>query len=125
MNRRFLAMTVTSLAVLVGSGAIAQAVPLATSSQRLPAKHLLSTTPQSSQSLLKVPEPPPAFSTISICYGRCGGPADQLKLPNGGEVSRQDTQVPVTRILGGVQPFLGTPMDPHAIGAKVPLVILP
>jgi hypothetical protein len=124
MKSMFRVMTVTVFAALVGSSAIAQAAtPVATSNQQLSAKDLLRTEPKSSQ-ILAVPQPPPAFSTLTICYGSCGGPADALVLPNGGEVSR-DTQAPVVKIFGNVQPFLGTPMDSGAIGAKVPIFTMP
>jgi hypothetical protein len=124
MKTMFRVMTTTIFAALLGAGAIAQAaVPVATSNQQLSAKDLLRTEPKTSQ-LLAVPQLPPAFSTINVCYGSCGGPADALVLPRGGEVSR-DTQVPVLKIFGNIQPFMGTPMDPNAIGAKVPIFKMP
>jgi hypothetical protein len=123
MKTMFRVITTTFFAALLGAGAIAQAaVPVATSNQQLSAKDLLRTEPRSSQ-LLVVPQPPPVFPIITRCDS-CGGPADALVLPNGGAVSR-DTQAPVVKIFGNIQPFLGTPMDPGAIGAKVPIFTMP
>lgn len=123
MKSMFRVMTVTVFAAWLGSGAIAQAaVPVATSNQQLSAKDLLRTEPRTSQ-LLVVPQPPSVLPIITRCDS-CGGPADTLVLPSGGEVSR-DTQVPVLKIFGKIQPFMGTPMDPNAIGAKVPIFTMP
>ncbi len=120
MKTMFRVMTTTIFAALLGSGAIAQAaVPVATSNQQLSAKDLLRTQPQTGQ-LLAVPQSPPAFSSINLCYGSCGGPADQLVLPQGD--LRRETEL---KFFGKVQPFLSTPMDPRAIGAKVPIFTMP
>jgi hypothetical protein len=122
MKTMFQVMT-TIFAALLGSGAIAQAaVPVATSNQQLSAKDLLRTEPKTSQ-LLVVPQPPSLLPVVTRC-DNCGGTADALNLPQGGEVSR-DTQVPVLKIFGKIQPFMGTPMDPGAIGAKVPIFTMP
>jgi hypothetical protein len=123
MKTMFRVMTTTIFAALLGSGAIAQAaIPVATSNQQLSAKDLLRTQPQTGQ-LLAVPQPPPAFSSINLCFGSCGGPADQLVLPKGGEVHR-DNEVPGVTFFG-VQPFLGTSMDPRAVGAKMLVFTMP
>ncbi|NJM45199.1 MAG: hypothetical protein HC860_02765 [Alkalinema sp. RU_4_3] len=138
MKSMFRMMTVTVFAALLGSSAIAQAAaPVATSSQQLSAKDLLKTEPRTVGPGGSIPAPPvvpgsgielqvpqaPAISIVRICYGRCGGPEGNLKRPQG--ETRQDTQTPVFNILGNVQPFVGTPMDPNAIGAKVPIFTMP
>jgi hypothetical protein len=124
MKTIFRVITTAIFAAGLGSGAIAQAaVPIATSNQQLSAKELLRTQPQTGQ-LLAVPQPPPAFSTINLCYGSCGGPADQLVLPNGGEV-RREAEFSGVKIFGKVQPFLGTAMDPRANGARMLIFTMP
>jgi hypothetical protein len=137
MKSMFRVMTVTVFAALVGSSAMAQAMPIATSNRQLSAKDLLKTEPRTVGPTGSIPTPPvlpdsgmalpvpqaPTISAVTICYGQCGGTADDLKLPQG--ETRQDTQMPVFKILGKVQPFVGTPMDPNAIGAKVPIFTMP
>jgi hypothetical protein len=123
MKAMFRVMTTMILGAWLGWGAIAQAaVPIATSNQQLSAKDLLRTQPQTGQ-LLAVPEPPPAFSSINLCFGSCGGPADQLLLSNGGDVRRESASPGV--VFFGVQPFLGTTMDPRAVGAKMLIFTMP